>query len=869
MIHTNRIITVGEQESIIDRPIVLYRGDREVEIEFTLVGNEFMFSTEGNVIKSTNASHGQLVLNTPSGENMFSELAECHEGKVLFVVTKEMIDELIETGFYSFQVRLYDGEEMRSRVTIPPITNGFDIRNPIAAEDETNVVDVGLVEYSRIVKEQNNEEIPTFDWKGDYNKTEWEHHDLITENKLNKIEDAIYTINEGLNTSDNKFIQKADKMEQEFQNKVNELKTVDKQLGDEIDEVNRTINNRIDKLEVDVNVGDVAWKNEVNTRLEHVEVVNVYRVKSKDEFIEKINSIDDNCIISIDNDISIRDEVIFMKNNTTITGNGTLNISTNIDRVFDLSDCDNIKIKDLKIMCHGLDIGACGKGLFYFKNTTNVSITNCKIECDNRCIFTFVDNNSKNISIKNNKMKCNGYSSFILFSLQRNDIGNLSTNGNTNIIISDNEMYESELGLLIDCDDSKIINNYFYKVNAPIACLKVKNTIISENIIRAFKTNGICVGNGSDDLIINVVISNNVLDGRDNQGNLISEVHGINVYKQGGDGDPTGANHPNITKSRHLSIIGNVITNVSDSGIFAYGNGNLTITGNSCTNCTYGILAGGGGNYTSHPGKVIISSNITQYNTHGIGVGDSSYHVPNCIISNNMVTNNTYRGIYKGRGDNGIISNNVITDNGGCGLLIANVTKLEVKNNIIKNNLQGTDPEGYNGQLALGINSSNEVRISDNDIDSKNSIYYIAPNNPKYVNNNKGVKNVDILSNEGITKTFRSYTGTVNVLLPTSTSCFLSGQLLIQVSAGRMGSGNINHHHSALAVLDVVRFNDTITIGEVTYIYNNNKSTNVTITALTGNDGGSLDINVNTNYQSTDVLTVIVKPINSLLYGHI
>ena len=272
MIHATRTITVGEKESIIDKPIVLYRGDREVEIEFTLVGNEFMFSPDGNVIKSTNASHGQLVLNTPSGENMFSVLSECHEGKVIFVVTKEMIDELIETGFYSFQIRLYDGEEMRSRVTIPPVTIGFDIRNPIAAEDETNVVDVGLVEYSRITKEQTDDELPTFDWKGNYNKTEWEHHDLIAVNKMNKIEDALYTISEGLNDSDNRFLQKANNMEKEFQNKVNELKASDKELGYEIGEVNRTINNRIDKLEVDVNVGDVAWKNEVEERITSVNV---------------------------------------------------------------------------------------------------------------------------------------------------------------------------------------------------------------------------------------------------------------------------------------------------------------------------------------------------------------------------------------------------------------------------------------------------------------------------------------------------------------------------------------------------------------------------------------------------------------------
>ena len=262
MIHTKRTVTVGKQESIIDAPIILYRGDREVEVEFTLVGNKYTFSSGGNVIESANATHGQLVLNTPSGENMFSEVTECDNGKVVFVITKEMIDELIEVGFYSFQIRLYDSEELVSRVTIPPVQQGFDIRNPIAAEDETNVVDQALVDYSRIYKDQLDEEVPTFDWNGDYNKTEWEHHDLISANKLNKIEDALYTVNQGLSEDVNEFIQKADKMEKEFQNKVDELKAEDKELGDEIDEVNRTITNRIDKLEVDVNVGDVAWKNE-------------------------------------------------------------------------------------------------------------------------------------------------------------------------------------------------------------------------------------------------------------------------------------------------------------------------------------------------------------------------------------------------------------------------------------------------------------------------------------------------------------------------------------------------------------------------------------------------------------------------------
>ena len=261
MIHTNRIVTVGEQESIIDRPIVLYRGDREVEIEFTLVGNEFTFSEEGNVIKSVNASHGQLVLNTPSGEHMFSELAECHEGKVVFVVTKEMIDEFIEMGFYSFQIRLYDSAEMKSRVTIPPVFQGFDIRNPIAAEDEVNVTDLGVVDYSRVGKDEWEEELETFDWKGNYNKTDWQHHDVIYTNKLNKIEDALYSINANVKESDVVMLNALDNVKKDADKYVKER--MDKVEAD-VDEFERNLNADVQQFEIDTNAAMTAHKNEVS-----------------------------------------------------------------------------------------------------------------------------------------------------------------------------------------------------------------------------------------------------------------------------------------------------------------------------------------------------------------------------------------------------------------------------------------------------------------------------------------------------------------------------------------------------------------------------------------------------------------------------
>ena len=258
MIHTIRTVAVGDKESKIDSPIILYRGDREVEVEFTINGSKFTFTNGGNVIKSTNATHGQLVINTPTGENMFSEVTECHDGKVVFVITKEMIDELIEVGFYSFQIRLFD-EYQVSRVTIPPVLKGIDIRNPIAAEDETNVVDIALVDYSVIVKDQF-EDLSTFLPDGNYNKTEWESKDVISGAKLNKIEDALYNINSNMEASDLALF---NKVEHVIKNRLDALEGVnaDSRL-DALEDVNA--DSRLDALE-DVNA---------DSRLDALEDVN-------------------------------------------------------------------------------------------------------------------------------------------------------------------------------------------------------------------------------------------------------------------------------------------------------------------------------------------------------------------------------------------------------------------------------------------------------------------------------------------------------------------------------------------------------------------------------------------------------------------
>ena len=143
MIFTNRTITVKRGVSSINEPIILYRGDKEVEIRFALKEKApFIFNKEAdsNIIENSEAAYGQLVIKTPNDlPAIFSEITPTSEGKIVFKITGEMIDEITEVGNYSFQIRLFN-ESMNSRVTLPEVNGGIEIREPIASEDTASTV---------------------------------------------------------------------------------------------------------------------------------------------------------------------------------------------------------------------------------------------------------------------------------------------------------------------------------------------------------------------------------------------------------------------------------------------------------------------------------------------------------------------------------------------------------------------------------------------------------------------------------------------------------------------------------------------------------------------------------------------------------
>lgn len=192
MIITDRTITVRKGVATINEPVVLYRGDYEVVIRFKISNSKLKFMAGANMIESEKAAYGQLAILTPYGGNIFSSMTRCSEGAVAFVVTQDMLDQIEEVGLYSFQIRLFDANR-ESRITIPPVEFGIEIREPIASEDHDNSVNNAIVGYSIAkVVDGLNEDVPdTFDANGNYNKTDWETGDRISQGKLNKIEDAV------------------------------------------------------------------------------------------------------------------------------------------------------------------------------------------------------------------------------------------------------------------------------------------------------------------------------------------------------------------------------------------------------------------------------------------------------------------------------------------------------------------------------------------------------------------------------------------------------------------------------------------------------------------------------------------------------
>ena len=186
MIYTNVTVKVNNNGTASsNNKVVLYRGDREVEIQMTITGNPFIFQ---------DSVFAQLIIRRDNAAPVITGISPLKDNKVILTITEQNIDEISEVGSYAYQIRLYD-EDMSARITLPPVENGLEIREPIV-DEASGAIGRAMINYSMVTRPFGlRAGEPTFDEYEEYNRTYWADGDFITDVKMNKIEDALYQIN--------------------------------------------------------------------------------------------------------------------------------------------------------------------------------------------------------------------------------------------------------------------------------------------------------------------------------------------------------------------------------------------------------------------------------------------------------------------------------------------------------------------------------------------------------------------------------------------------------------------------------------------------------------------------------------------------
>ena len=131
MLSTECLITVRKGTSKINTPIVLYRGDKNIEARFQINNNPF--------IANSAVKYGQLIIKlSEAGIVNFSSINEFDGEVVSFILPSDMMDEISEVGLYTIQLRFYN-EDKTSVATLPEIAQALDIREPIAIQGQQPV----------------------------------------------------------------------------------------------------------------------------------------------------------------------------------------------------------------------------------------------------------------------------------------------------------------------------------------------------------------------------------------------------------------------------------------------------------------------------------------------------------------------------------------------------------------------------------------------------------------------------------------------------------------------------------------------------------------------------------------------------------
>ena len=131
-IYADRKLRVADTKMVMDKDVVLYRGNRNVYIFFSIENLSFGFRNLTTGYETFYPSHAYITILTPLFEEISVPKTAIEGDRIQLCITERMIDELTEVGDYTIVIDLYDEYE-DSLLTLPPIENQLKVRDRITS----------------------------------------------------------------------------------------------------------------------------------------------------------------------------------------------------------------------------------------------------------------------------------------------------------------------------------------------------------------------------------------------------------------------------------------------------------------------------------------------------------------------------------------------------------------------------------------------------------------------------------------------------------------------------------------------------------------------------------------------------------------
>ena len=186
-ITTDCKLTVSKNTAKLDEEIFLYKNDRNIKLLIEIVDNKYRYKSDdlSNLLVKYKASYAQVKWYKNAEVKKEFPIQATGNGKVVFVIEGELINEDTELGDYDLQLRLLN-ESQESIRSLPIIKGAVHILKPLFEEGDIATVNSAIADVSML--SLGGDAIDTYNSDGTYNQTNWGSGDIISSSKLNKLE---------------------------------------------------------------------------------------------------------------------------------------------------------------------------------------------------------------------------------------------------------------------------------------------------------------------------------------------------------------------------------------------------------------------------------------------------------------------------------------------------------------------------------------------------------------------------------------------------------------------------------------------------------------------------------------------------------